>query len=228
MKARVVEEHFFDLNKKLVEHEKGGQFLKFFEQTMTIPKSTLEESLYYTSNIDEIGKEREFYEVLNIYFINSYQKSYPYAFYMAEIRNSLVEHIYKNTHLSDETILLWSNNIKENVKNVYEINWRFDFSYRGNNKDITKDSNYYDFVDALYCNIKEEYKVFFNTEYTLMDKEIDVKTQKNLYLWVGDNGKYQVVPLIDSYFKTKDSKPDYIRITQEFSVYSREIIRKHF
>lgn len=225
MKARVVEEHFFDLNKKLVEHEKGGQFLKFFEQTMTIPKSTLEESLYYTSNIDEIGKEREFYEVLNIYFINSYQKSSPYAFYMAEIRNSLVEHIYKNTHLSDETILLWSNNIKENVKNIYEINWRFDFSYKTNDiKNITKDSNYYDFVHALYSNIKEEYKVFFNTEYTLTDKEIDLKTQKSLCLWVGDNGKYQVVPLIDSYFKTKET--EYKRITQEFCIYSTERINK--
>lgn len=225
MKTRMVKEYYFNLEKKLIEHPKGKDFLKIFEITMSIPNDILEESLYFTTNINEIGKERDFYEVLNVYFINPYQSNNPDGFHIAEIRNSLIEYIYKNTHLSDETLLFWSNNIKENVKNVYEINWMFDFSYKTNDiKNISKDSNYYDFVHALYSNIKEEYKVFFNTEYTLTDKEIDLKIQKSLCLWVGDNGKYQCVTLIDSYFKTKES--EYKRITQEFCIYSTERINK--
>lgn len=227
MKARVVEEHFFNLDRKLVEHEKGQHFLKMFELTMSIPKNILQDALYYISNRGDCG---EGVEVVRVYFVNPYQGDTADTFFLANIRKSCLP---KTVHLSKETEIFWSNNIKENVKEVYNIDWMFDFDYKVEDVAvISKNTGYFEFIDSLYANIKEEYKIFLNTEYEPVEcdlsKDRDIRIGKNLYLWVGNDGKYQIIPLIDSHFKTEESEPYYKNVAQEFSVYSKEIIKEYF
>lgn len=220
MKARIVEEHFFNLEKKLVEHEKGEHFLKLFERTMSIPKDILKKSLYYISDRGDWGEGEE---VVRIYFVNPYQGDTADTFFLANIRES---YIPKIMYLSKQTESFWSNNIKENVKEVYNIDWMFDFSFNSKSTGvISKDITYSDFIDALYVNIKEEYRIFFNTEYSLPEEK-DVRTGKCLNLWIGENKKYQVVSLVDIYFKTKER--EYKRISQEQSVYSPGRLKEYF
>lgn len=224
MKARVVEEHFFDLNKKLVEHEKGSHFLKLFELTMSISKNILQDALYYISDRGDWGEGEE---VVRVYFINPYQGDTADTFFLANIRKS---HLPKIVYVSEQTGAFWCNNIQENVKEVYNIDWMFDFDYKVENVSvISQDTDYFEFIDALYGNIKEEYRVFFGKEYESNKlKKKNIRTMKSLDLWCGINENYQVVSLINSYFKTKDSEPYYKNIAQESSVYSKEILKKYF
>lgn len=228
MKARIVEESSIKLTEKLIEHEKGEEFLHLFQSLMTLPVETLKEALYYISDRGDWGEGPE---VVDVYFVNPLQKESPDALFLGCVRGSSLPKRESNIHLSEKTRATWSENLSETVKAVYDFNWINRFtSVEPVEVPLSAEMDYFDFERAIRAEVKEEFIEFFEHphyegRYHTV-KDCEVKRGKVLLFLVGKE-KYQVVPFIQSLFEPESIKPLSRRVLEEGSVYHPETVGRH-
>lgn len=228
MEARIVEESSVKLTKKLIEHEKGEDFLHLFQSLMTLPLEMMKEALYYISDRGDWGEGAE---VVDVYFVNPLQKESPDALFLGCIRSTFLPKNESNIHLSEATRATWSENLNETVKAVYDFNWTEKLKcVEPVEMPLSAEMDYFDFERAIRAEVKEKFIEFF--EHTHYEgryhkvKDCEVKRGKVLLFLVGD-GKYQAVPFIQSLFEPEDTKPLSKRVLEEGSIYHPETVGKH-
>lgn len=141
MKTRVLTETHIELSKKLINHEKGLELIKFFYEIFPFPKEILNDSLYYISDRGDFGEGRE---VVNVYFLNI-KKDIPDVFHICDFRKKHLPKHDKDIYLSEDSKKYW-NIPSENVNDVFDIRFSyFDETKTTNVMELTKDTDYFDF-----------------------------------------------------------------------------------
>jgi len=228
MKARIVEESCVKLTEKLIEHEKGEDFLHLFQSLMTLPVETMKEALYYISDRGDWGEGAE---VVDVYFVNPLQKESPDALFLGCIGSSFLPKNESNVHLSEATRAKWSGNLNETVKEVYDFTWIGRFkSVEPIEMPLSAEMDYFDFERAIRAEVRDDFIGFFDyphyEERSQTVKGCEVQRGKVLLFLVGEE-KYQVVPFIQSVFRPESIKPMGRRVLEEDSIYHPETVGKH-
>lgn len=228
MQARIVEENSIQLTEKLVEHEKGNDFLNLFGSLMTLPVEVMKEALYYISDCGDWGEGPE---VVDVYFVNPLQKESPDALFLGCIRGASLPKRESNIHLSKATRATWSENLSKTVKAVYDFDWAEKLKLvEPIEMPLSAEMGYFDFERAIRAEVKEEFIEFFEYPHyegryhTVKDCEVD--RGKVLLFLVGEE-KYQAVTFIQSLFEPESIKPLSRRVLEEGSIYDPETVGKH-
>lgn len=225
MKTRLLTETHIELSKKLTNHEKGLELIKFFYEIFPFEKEMLNESLYYISDRGDFGEGPE---VINVYFLNT-KKDIPDVFHICDFRKKHLPKYDKDIYLSENSAAYWEEP-SQSVENIFDI----EFSYFDETKttdviELTKDTDYFDFKAFVYQNIKDDYKDFINIQYfdkrsyTIEGKEV-IRNQ-NIELWIGEE-KIKVMMLIESLFPNEDTGY-YKRIIEEKDVYNENRVKDY-
>lgn len=228
MRARIVEESSVKFSGKLIDHEKGEEFLHLFQSLMTLPVETMKEALYYISDRGDWGEGPE---VVDVYFVNPLQKERPDALFLGCIRSTFLPKNESTIHLSEATRATWSENLSETVKAVYDFNWTEKLkSIEPVEMPLSAEMGYFDFERAVRAEVKEEFIEFFEHphyegRYHTV-KDCEVKRGKVLLFLVGKE-KYQAVTFIQSLFEPASIKPLSRRVLEESSIYDPETVGKH-
>lgn len=225
MKTRVLTETHIELSKKLINHEKGLELIKFFYELFPFEKDMLNDSLYYISDRGDFGEGPE---VINVYFLNI-KKDIPDVFHICDFRKKHLPKYDEDIYLSEDSKKYW-NSPSENVNDVFDIRFSyFDETKTTNVMELTKDTDYFDFKSFVYQNIKNIYKEFINTTYFDKNRYLiegkEVIRNENVELWSGEN-KFKVMMLLESLFPNGESGY-YKRIVEEKDVFNENRVKQY-